>query len=76
MLVFGDATINPYITSLQQNNIPHNVTNGKMINSLYPNQLNIPNDYTCVIDDEAGILKASKAVLTLQVYDYCRTVPL
>ena len=67
MLVFGDEAITPYITSSQENNVQHRVFTGKEANELYPDQLTLPHDYTCMIDEDAGILRAGPAVLALQV---------
>ena len=56
-----------YIDSLSQNNIPHRIFTGKEANEIYSDQLCLPEDYVCVIEDDGGILRANAAVAALQV---------
>ena len=66
--VFGDGEIvGQYIKSLETNNTPHQCLSGEEANLKYPHQLQLPNDYTCVFEEYGGILRASKAVATIQV---------
>ena len=68
ILAFGDSKIQMYIDSLSQNNIPHRIFTGKEANEIYPDQLCLPEDYVCVMEDDGGILRANAAVAALQVY--------
>ena len=38
--------------------------------SRYPHQLALPSDYKCVLEEDGGILLATKAVDALQVHCY------
>jgi len=52
---------------MQVNNIPHKTMTGREANKQYSQQLKLPNDYLCVFEEWGGILRAAKAVATLQV---------
>ena len=70
LLVFGDANnkhVHQYIDTVQKCGVSHDVFTGSETNRRYPDQLKLPDSYTCVYDHDAGILRASKAVTTLQV---------
>ena len=66
-IIFGGSDVDHFIKSLEANNTPHQVLSGEEANLKYPHQLQLPNDYTCVFEEHGGILRASKAVATIQV---------
>ena len=66
-IIFGGSDVDHFIKSLEANNIEHQVLSGEEANLKYPHQLQLPNDYTCVFEEYGGILRASKAVATIQV---------
>ncbi len=39
----------------------------KETNEKYSKQLNVPDDHTCVLEEDGGFLKANVALATLQV---------
>ena len=63
----GNPEIQSYIDSLGGCGVNHEVFAGREANRRYPDQLKLPDSYTCVYEHNAGILRASKAVTTLQV---------
>ena len=69
-MVFGETRV-PYIQqtidSLKMANIPHNVLSGSETNRIFPKQMKIPDDHTCVFEKDAGILYAQKALHAMQV---------
>ena len=70
ILVFGEADSKPvcqYIDTVRECGVSHEVFAGREANRRYPDQLKLPDSYTCVYEYNAGILRASKAVNTLQV---------
>ena len=70
ILVFGEASSEPvqqYIDTVRECGVPHEVFTGREANRRYPDQLKLPDSYKCVYEYEAGILRANKAVTTLQV---------
>jgi sarcosine oxidase/L-pipecolate oxidase len=77
IIVFGDkfknesdndqwSGISEFIKSLEANHISHQVMSAQEVNDKYPEQLQLPADCTCVYEEYAGILRASKAVNALQ----------
>lgn len=62
-----DSSIDLYHSSLDINGVPHKVLTGREAKKLYPRQLSIPDDDRCIFEPNGGILKASKALRTLQV---------
>ena len=70
ILVFGEAGSKPvqqYIDTVRECGVSHEVFTGREANRRYPDQLKLPDSYKCVYEHDAGILRASKAVTTLQV---------
>ena len=70
MLSFGqndDSVIQSYISSFRECGVPHEVFTGREANRRYPDQLKLPDSYKCVYEYDAGILRANRAVTTLQV---------
>ena len=61
-----DSAIKPIICHFQQLDLPHEVLSATEANSRYK-FLNLPNDFVCVVDKNAGVLAADKAVEVLQV---------
>ena len=58
--------MNSVATSLSTHGVAHQVFSGSEANSRYPQQLNLPENYKCVFEEDGGILRASKAVAALQ----------
>ena len=63
----GSRKVNYVATSLSTHGVAHQVFSGSEANSRYPQQLNLPENYKCVFEEDGGILRASKAVAALQV---------
>ena len=81
ILVFGpegSRKVNSVATSLSTHGVAHQVFSGSEANSRYPQQLNLPENYECVFEEDGGILRASKAVAALQarhsLYEWFRTI--
>ena len=72
ILVFGEKGVpggtEAVSSALSINNIPYEELSGAEANRRYPQQLQFPENYTCVYEMSGGLLKANKAVATLQVY--------
>lgn len=66
--MFGDERVNDFIDVLQKNSYPHQILSAEDVNKKYSEQLQLPNDYRCVIEESGGILQADTAVAALQVY--------
>ena len=66
-MLFGDKAVTDFATSLKISNAPHQVMSGREANERYPQQLKLPDNYTCVLEEDGGLLQAAKAVATLQV---------
>ena len=58
--------VNSVAASLSTHGVDHQVFSGSEANSRYPQQLNLPENYKCVFEKDGGILRASKAVATMQ----------
>ena len=56
-----------YAKSMEDNLVPHQVMPAREANEKYSDQLQLPEDYLCLTEEDGGILRASKAVATLQV---------
>ena len=56
-----------YAKSMEDNSVLHQVMPAREANEKYSDQLQLPEDYLCLIGEDGGILRASKAVATLQV---------
>ena len=67
ILIFGDNDVEKYIQALRNNNHPHTVMTGKELTDKYTDQLKLPDDYVCVMEQHGGLLEASTAVGALQV---------
>ena len=70
LLVFGDANnkyVHQYIDTVQKCGVSHDVFTGSEANRRYPDQLKLPDSYNCVYEPHAGVLRANRAVITLQV---------
>lgn len=70
ILVFGpkgNSGVESVVTSLGTHGVAHEVLSGSEANSKYPQQLKLPEDFTCVFEEGGGILRASKAVFAFQV---------
>ena len=63
----GNSGVDSIVTSLSTHGVGHEVFSGSEANSRYPQQLKLPDDYSCVFEGGGGILRASKAVFALQV---------
>ena len=61
------SSVADYIQSMEDNGVSHRVMTAKEVNDDYNDQLKLPDDYLCVSEEDGGILRASKAVDTLQV---------
>ena len=71
VLVFGEKGLKggteSVINALSENSIPHDVLSGAEVNARYSDQLKVPDRYVCTFEHSGGILRANKAVATLQV---------
>lgn len=63
----GNSGVESVVTSLSTHGVAHEVLSGSEVNSKYPQQLKLPEDFTCVFEEGGGILRASKAVFAFQV---------
>ena len=75
----AENDVRPVINSLTVHGVKHEVLRGAEVNVKYNEQLNVPDDDVCVLEDDGGILMASKAISTFQVPAYeinkmCETV--
>lgn len=69
VLHFGPSesgVLKPVIDTLSKQKVPHEVLDGEDVNKCF-SALNLPAKYICVLEEEAGTLRASVAVQTLQV---------
>ncbi|XP_011404967.1 PREDICTED: uncharacterized protein LOC100633392 [Amphimedon queenslandica] len=60
------SSVADYIQSMEDNGVSHRVMRAKEVNDEYKDQLKLPDEYLCVSEEDGGILRASKAVDTLQ----------
>ena len=70
IIIFGEEKIGlvqRYAKSMEDNLVPHQVMPAREANKKYSDQLQLPEDYLCLTEEDGGILRASKAVATLQV---------
>ena len=70
IIIFGEektGLVQRYAKSLEDNSVPHQVMPAREANKKYSDQLQLPEDYLCLTEEDGGILRASKAVATLQV---------
>ena len=67
LLGFGTSAITSFSSALQSNNVRHKTMTGREVNEIYSNQLQLPDEYLCIFAEDAGIIRASHAVATLQV---------
>ena len=67
-----ESSIDLYHNSLDLNGVPHKVLTGREAKKLYSCQLSIPDDDRCIFEPNGGVLKASKALRTLQVFNLKR----
>ena len=81
IIVFGDryeytescndaGGIKEYIKSLEANSVSHKIMSSQEINKKYSQQIQLPENYMCIYEEWGGILRASKAVDTIQVSIY------
>ena len=63
----ANIEIQSYINSLKACGVSHDVFTGSEANRRYPDQLKLPDRYNCVYEPHAGVLRANRAVITLQV---------
>ena len=66
-LVKRRLVIQQYAKSIEDNSVPHQVMPASKVNKKYSDLLQLPEDYLCLTEEDGGILRASKAVATLQV---------
>ena len=65
----GQPGLDLYIESLNKNGVPYDLLTGEEANRRYPQQLKLPSDCWCIYEADGGVLKASLALKTLQVFD-------
>ena len=68
--MFGEERagfVQQYAKLMEDNSVPYQVMPARDANKKYSDQLQLPEDYLCLIEEDGGILRASKAVATLQV---------
>ena len=63
-----NSAVSSTARSLASGRVPHQTFSGREANRRYPQQLKLPEDYTCVFEEGGGILNAQRAVLAFQVY--------
>ena len=63
----GVRGLHVYKDAMDTHNIPHDVLSAAEANRRFPDQLNLPDSCVCLLEHEGGVLKASKALATLQV---------
>ena len=70
--MFGETdNIQAYIDSMKGCGVPYEAFSGKEANRRYPHQLKLPDNYSCVFEDDGGILRANRALAALQVFNTC-----
>ena len=62
-----NSAVSSTARSLASGRVPHQTFSGREANRRYPQQLKLPEDYTCVFEEGGGILNAQRAVLAFQV---------
>ena len=62
----GSEEFDKVVANMQSCNLPVNLLDAKQTKDSWP-YLNLPDNFIAVIEEEAGILAASKAVAALQV---------
>ena len=70
VLVFGEPSaqyIHQTIQSLKMANIPHEILSGAETNLRFPQQMKLPANHICVLEEDGGILYAQKALHAMQV---------
>ena len=68
LLSFGSAkAIRDYSTALKTNNVDHRTLTSKEINEWYSKQLKVPEEYLGIHVKQAGLIRATRSVATLQV---------
>ena len=70
LLGFGTSAITSFSSALQSNNVRHKTLTGREVNEIYSNQLQLPDEYLCILSENGGMIKAAHAVATLQVSIY------
>ena len=63
----GNKSVDEYIGPMKENGIVYKIFSGAEVSMKYSGQVNFPEDYQCVYEGDSGILKAHKAVETMQV---------
>ena len=77
ILMFGEADnckLRAYIDSMKGCGIPYETFSGKEATRRYPHQLKLPDNYSCVFDQDGGLLRANRALAALQVCLCSRTL--
>ena len=62
-----DPEFQCYLDSMKECGVPYVIYTASEANKKYSNQLKLPESFSCVIEHDGGILKADKALATLQV---------
>ena len=73
VLHFGPSdsgVLKPVLETLSKQHVPHEVLKPEDANKRF-GALNLPANYVCVLEEQAGTLRASVAVQTLQVCAQC-----
>ena len=63
----GSLGVTDYIKSLASSSLPHEVFSGEEANRRYPHELKLPARTVCVLEENGGIIFASKALAAFQV---------
>ena len=65
----GSKKLSTLVTNMHKCGLPVSVLDAKEMKQRYPH-LNLPDNFECVYEEDAGILGASKAVTALQVKSF------
>ena len=65
----GGRELSSVLRAVKSCNIPHKLMSASETNRIIP-QLNIPEDYICVQEEDGGIIHARSAIKVLQVHVY------
>ena len=66
-LAFGKEAVISFNKKMTANGVESQLMSGKEVNEKYPNQLKLPDDYNCFFIKNCGMIRASRALATLQV---------
>lgn len=63
----GNSSVTSYIEPMKENGVRYDILSGAEVTERYSKQMSFPGDYMSVYEGDSGILRAGRAVATMQV---------